>query len=164
MQRADPKKTKSARKGPWWVRVLPLGAALVVLAVSLLVSAGHNGSARHNKTGPNVRLGGKQYALEVADTPSAQEKGLGDRNAMPADLGMIFTFPVEGRQCFWMKDMRFSLDIVWVDSSKHVSNIERDLSPATYPNEYCGTAKDVIELNAGVTTQAMLHIGDTIDY
>ena len=46
---------------------------------------------------------------------------------------MLFPFAVPGRYGFWMKDMRFSLDMVWISSDKRVVMVSSDVSPDTYP-------------------------------
>lgn len=99
-----------------------------------------------------VKLNGIPYSLQVADTGPKQELGLGRRTNLGPREGMLFTYAQPSDDlCFWMKDMRFSLDIIWLDSSKRVVYVEPSLSPATYPKTYCpGTATQyVIEINAG---------------
>lgn len=88
------------------------------------------------------------YTLDAALTTAEQEKGLGSRANMPANRGMIFIFDRNGERCFWMKDMRFPLDIIWAGADKRVTHIESNLSPNTYPKSYCAAAQYVIELNA----------------
>lgn len=111
-----------------------------------------------------LRFDAQQYRLEAAITPSAQAQGLGNRDAMPNDTGMIFVFPSESERCFWMKDMRFPLDIIWVSADKTVTRIESNLSPDTYPQSYCKSAQYVIELNAGEAQQASVTVGQRLDF
>ena len=66
-----------------------------------------------------------------------QEKGLGDRKSLPTDEGMLFSFPGSARSCFWMKDMHFSLDMLWLNSARQVVYIQPDASPDTYPQTFC---------------------------
>ena len=69
----------------------------------------------------------------VASTSEQQSLGLGQRDALPANEGMLFPFAVPGQYGFWMKDMRFSLDMVWISADKRVVMVSRDVSPASYP-------------------------------
>lgn len=87
----------------------------------------------------------------VASTSAEQEKGLGGRPALPADQGMLFPFQAAGAYGFWMKDMRFSLDIVWISSDKRVIGLIPGLSPATYPDIFYPPApvEYVLELDSG---------------
>lgn len=107
---------------------------------------------------------GRKYRLEIVTTAAAQEKGLGGRKNMATDHGMIFVFSKPATQCFWMKDMQFSLDMIWLDSTKRVTKVAANISPATYPEKYCSdvTTKYVIELNAGEAEKAGIGVGDTL--
>ncbi len=89
--------------------------------------------------------------LEVAQTADEQAKGLGDRASMPLKRGMLFVFGGQDAHCFWMKDMKFHLDIIWINSQKQIVHIERDLAPESYPTTFCpnNPAQYAIEVNAG---------------
>ena len=91
------------------------------------------------------------YTLEVVRSDADKAKGLGGRSSMPKNHGMLFTYDKPGLHCFWMKDMRFPLDIFWLDQNKRIVHVETDVSPDTYPHVYCpkAPARYVIELNAG---------------
>ena len=45
---------------------------------------------------------------------------------------MLFVFPEESYQTFWMKDMNFDLDIIWIDSGGEVMQIDKQVSANTY--------------------------------
>lgn len=108
---------------------------------------------------------GQSYTLTVADTDASRTKGLSGRTSLPQNAGMLFAFPSAGRQCFWMKDMHFSLDMIWVDQNKRVVQTVTDLSPATYPEVYCANnTQYVIELNAGQAARADIQVGRTLDF
>src|SRR5947209_10421832 len=61
-----------------------------------------------------MSIGKNTYTLEVADTVASQERGLMERDSMPANHGMIFVFPRERMREFWMKNTRFPLDIIFL--------------------------------------------------
>jgi uncharacterized membrane protein (UPF0127 family) len=109
---------------------------------------------------------GKKYLLEIVTTDTERSKGLGDREAMPANQGMLFVFEGVAVQCFWMKDMHFSIDIIWLDAEKRVVHIEKDVSPETYPRTFCPSkpAKYVIELNAGEASRASIRPGQKLSF
>jgi uncharacterized membrane protein (UPF0127 family) len=113
---------------------------------------------------PELRLARSTYELEIADTPAAQQKGLGGRDRLDAHTGMLFPYTEEAERCFWMKDMRFPIDIIWIGDDKRVVHIEHDLSPSTYPNSYCHFGKYVLELNAGEAKKNALQIGSRVDF
>lgn len=87
--------------------------------------------------------------IEVADTPAEQEQGLSGR--MSLDGGMLFVFQSPDRYGFWMKDMAFPIDIVWMDAERRVIAVDANVSPDSYPKTYYppSDAMYVLELNAG---------------
>ena len=87
----------------------------------------------------------------VADTDALRQHGLSDRESLSDDMGMIFMFPESRTQAFWMKDMHFPLDIIWIDANKRVVGIADDLSPDTYPEAFVSPVPVmyVLEVNAG---------------
>ena len=103
--------------------------------------------------------------MEVAKSTSDQQKGLSDRDSMANDHGMLFVFDSEANWGFWMKGMRFSLDIIWFDSQRHVVYIEQSLPPCT-PEDcpiYTPPVKAmyVLEVNAGFVQNHNIVLGDT---
>ena len=72
-----------------------------------------------------VRVGGVELHAEIADTPQLQQRGLGYRDGLPLDGAMIFVFNDASVQTFWMKGMRFCLDIIWIEGGQIVGAAER---------------------------------------
>ena len=101
---------------------------------------------------------------EVADTKSSRELGLSGRKNMRENEGMLFAFDVPGRYGFWMKDMNFPLDLIWINQNGVIVEIERNATPESYPKTYINKsdANYVLELNAGVAEQQGLFIGSKI--
>jgi len=101
--------------------------------------------------------------LEVAQTQSALIRGLSGRTQMARDQGMLFIFPDTDRQCIWMKEMHFNLDIIWLSPDKRVQHIEKDVSPDTFPESFCVPgSKYVIEVNAGITDAGGIQVGQSL--
>ncbi len=116
-------------------------------------------------TASRLSIKNHKFNYKVADTPAEQAKGLGGRDNLPTDQAMLFQFQNPSRQCFWMKDMRFSIDIIWLNTEKKVVHIEPNLSPDSFPKSYCvDNTKYVIEVNANITQQLKLHNGETISF
>jgi uncharacterized protein len=174
-------KTKSALKAlPFWVAIL-LFLASVIYLVWLTATIQGRPTARTKLVVP-----GTTYDLETTDGEYAQgddrhpsslyyleraagvpelKRGLSGRRSLPSDQGMLFTFDKEEKQCLWMKDMYFALDIVWVDAQKKVVGVEHDISPETYPEIFCHEpAKYVIELSAGEAKRAGIQRGQTLTF
>lgn len=102
----------------------------------------------------------------LADTDSSRQHGLSDRMSLPSDYGMLFIFPNPSKPSFWMKDMHFPLDIVWIDEQKKVAGITKDLSPETFPNVFLPPRpiKYVLELNSGQAEKFGLEVGVGVDF
>lgn len=112
-----------------------------------------------------ILLSGKCLSLEVASDQQTREKGLSGHKNMSTYTGMLFVFETPGQHCIWMKDMKFPLDIVWLNEDKQIEHIEENVAPETYPKTFCPSenAKYVIELNKGIVGQANLHIGQQLN-
>ena len=109
-------------------------------------------------------LPGQTTTLLVASTSAEQERGLSDVPSLSPTTGMFFDFDTPDNYGFWMKDMAFPLDIIWLDQGFKIIHIEQSLSPSTYPQVfYPGSpAKYVIEVNAGMAQKFSLVIGETM--
>ncbi|MFA6601500.1 MAG: DUF192 domain-containing protein [Candidatus Paceibacterota bacterium] len=100
----------------------------------------------------------------VASTSEAEERGLSGQISMPSDSGMLFTFENPGSYGFWMKDMNFPLDLVWMSEDKSVVGITANLSPDTYPNVFLPPSdiSYVLELNAGASQKFGIATGTSL--
>ena len=108
-----------------------------------------------------VTIGTAHIAAVVAETPQALTQGLGGTTSLPDGHGMLFVMPNPGLWGFWMKDMRYSLDIVWLDASKKVVYIVADVAPDTYPKVFtpAAPASYVVELPAGYAARHDVQVG-----
>lgn len=109
-----------------------------------------------------VQLSTQSFKLEVASSTEDKAIGLSGRESLGKNEGMIFSSNESEEMCIWMKEMKFNLAIIWVDNKK-VSHIEPDLSPATYPGQYCHRADHVIEVNVADLRSSGLKVGDNIN-
>ncbi|MBU0540562.1 DUF192 domain-containing protein [Patescibacteria group bacterium] len=93
------------------------------------------------------------WQLEIASTDAARKQGLGGRSPLAPKNGMLFVFDEAGFYPFWMKDMTFALDIVWVNGNKvvEVASLEPPLVTNPNPAAHIPThrADSVLEINAG---------------
>lgn len=92
-------------------------------------------------------------------------QGLSGKEKLAKNKGMLFVFPKEDKYSFWMKDMRFSIDIIWINNDK-IIHIEENLPiPTTnYLEEYSPEepARYVLEINAGLSQKYGFKVGDTV--
>lgn len=116
-------------------------------------------------SGPSVHFDGATFSLEVADTPLLQERGLGFRDSLCETCAMLFVFPRADRYAFWMKDMRFPIDIVWIRDGRVVhieSNVDfRDQERVYRPAE---PADRVVEVNAGMCGRSGIQKGSEVSF
>ena len=83
--------------------------------------------------GPVVRIGGAElladFPVELALTAAEQIQGLSGRPSLTADTGMLFVYEKQSRRSFWMPDMHFPLDIVWIGSDCAVADVTLNALP-----------------------------------
>ncbi len=111
-----------------------------------------------------IHLGDQAIRVSVADTPESRQKGLSGRAGLAPDEGILFVFPQDGKHGFWMKDMRFSIDILWLNADGRIVHIAKSVSPSTYPQSFVPTkpARYVLEVLAGYVTEHGVAIGDVV--
>ncbi len=116
--------------------------------------------------GCKLRLNQGCVSLEYATTPEERSAGLGGRDSLADNHGMLFVMGNAKTTCFWMKDMHLNLDIIWMDSGKKITKIESNLSPDTYPQSYCSLQPSayVLEMSAGTTTRNNLKVGQQLNF
>ena len=98
-----------------------------------------------------LEINGKKILLEVADTEVKREHGLSDRQSLAPDTGMLFVFDTPGFPEFWMKDMHFPIDMIFLDKDLRVVTTFASAQPSSYPAIFKPTApaQFVIEVQAG---------------
>lgn len=104
------------------------------------------------------------FVVERADTNEKRVKGLSNRESLPTQNAMVFVFDTPDNQCFWMKGMKFAIDMIWLNENKEIIKIESNVTPETYPKSFCAeNTKYVIEINTGLANNLGLRLGDKID-
>lgn len=111
---------------------------------------------------PHAGLGSRVIQLELARTPAQQGKGLSNRQSLAYNQGMLFVYDASGYRCFWMKDMQFSIDIIWVTSAQTITHIDANVSPQTYPKKYCAQSQYVLEVPAGTAAASGAGVGQKV--
>ena len=111
-----------------------------------------------------VRIGSTTVEVEVADTKEKREKGLSGRDSLEGGHGMLFVFNTEGIYPFWMKNMKFPLDIIWIDSSYRVVGVTSDVRPESYPETFSPNkpAKYVLEVKSGFARENNIKVGSLV--
>jgi uncharacterized membrane protein (UPF0127 family) len=137
---------------------------------NLLFSGNSQNITRENSKS-SIIVSGKTIFVDIADTPSLQTKGLSGRKSLNEDEGMFFIFPDSQIRYFWMKDMQFPIDILWIDNEGKICGIEKDtpIPEANTPDYKLPVyssfkpAKYVLEVNAGFSQKYSVTVGDQLD-
>lgn len=118
---------------------------------------------------PAVELHGKRFSTEFATNEDMRARGLMFRTELAADHSMLFVFPQEGPQAFWMKNTLIPLDMLYFDSARKLVSMQLNVPPCkadpcpSYPSG--APALYVLELPAGTASKLGLVVGEqmTID-
>jgi len=106
----------------------------------------------------------KTIWVDLAQTPEEKNKGLGGRENLADDEGMLFIFKEKTTPSFWMKDMNFPLDIIWLDDNIIVDisqNIQPHKNNQNLPVYRPSQAVNyVLEVNAGYVNKNNIKTGD----
>ena len=154
--------------------------ALLILMFAFLAvlgcATGQDGQATSAPAAPPesalVSIGDATYTVDLAVTPEERQQGLSGREHMPQDVGMLFVFEEERPLNFWMKEMRFPLDIIWIDAQCRLVEVAANV-PTPPPNasnaeiprvQSPSPARYVLELNAGEAARNGLRAEDAVEF
>lgn len=108
---------------------------------------------------------------QIAAKASDRKKGLGGRDSLPLNQGLLFVFDIKGPYVFWMKDVKFAIDIIWMDENKRIVDILASVPPEPKKSDSQlirykprGDALYVLETNAGIASLNGLQIGDQVGF
>jgi uncharacterized membrane protein (UPF0127 family) len=137
------------------------------LALDKLVS-GDNSLDNVNATS-FVQVNNMTLGVILATEPSEQSKGLAVKDSMNENEGMLFIFKNPLKHSFWMKDMKFPIDIIWADPTGKIVHIEKNLQPCVFllPCTSYSPKSDslyVLEVVSNFTNKYDVKIGDQILY
>lgn len=145
------------------MRVFKIILLMIVLITILLVF--NEFACLKNKKNKILRVGETKIFVEVADTPEERERGLSGRKDLKENNGMLFVFEKEGYYAFWMKDMLFALDFIWIRKNEIVE-INENVKPENYQPPKTLLPKNkvdaVLEVKAGFVKKNNIKIGEKI--
>lgn len=103
--------------------------------------------------------------VEISQTDIETRKGLSNREKLEQDHGMLFVFDNKKVRTFWMKDMKFPLDMIWIEDNKIVDiskNVQLTENNSITRKKSCCPVNLVLEVNAGYCDQHDIKAGDEI--
>ena len=117
----------------------------------------------------NITINGFKLTADLALTNEQREKGLSVKDKLKENEAMLFVSEESAKHSFWMKDMKFPIDIIWLDSDGKVVHIEQNLQPCVSvfictsyrPN---ADSQYVLETVAGFTQRHNISVGTDIDF
>jgi len=125
------------------------------------------------KKSPEVNVSIKSLSVKatVADTAALRKKGLSKIQSLPFDQAMLFVFENNGKYSIWMKDMKFAIDIIWLDENKRITDIATEVASESGKKDSeltiykpVNDAKYVLEVNAGLVKLNNLQVGDKANF
>lgn len=152
--------------------LLIIGIILIVVAGVTIVwwhAAGFSRACNPPLPRQSITVGSTTFDVEMATTMVEQSCGLSGRGGLNENQGMMFVFGSGGMQTFWMKDMTFSLDMIWISGNK-VAGFAQDVPPPA-PGAQLWQLKlysspsnvdKVLEVNAGTVAKDNIQIGDAV--
>lgn len=131
------------------------------LSLNDVGSSIRNDSYRHIQ----VKVGNRSFDTFVSDTEILRERGLSGFSGLSSDEAMLFIFPNADIYGFWMKDMLFPIDILWLDENFKIVSFKKNISPNTFPKIFFPDkpAMYVMEFRAGTLNALSLKVGDIVD-
>lgn len=159
------KKTASAPKFNW-PAVFRLWLPLLVLVVLAVVVTRPPACTANYRLDKQLIVNGHYLNAELASNYAEQTQGLSGRACLGSSQAMLFQFNQPGYYPFWMKNMRFAIDIVWLDQAKQVVDIAPSVSPRTYPHTFSNSqpAQYVVEMAAGQAQKLGIGTGSNINF
>ncbi len=116
-----------------------------------------------------IKCKGRSFNVEVADSFRKLSVGLMNHEKLEKNGGMLFIFGSDEGHGFWMMNMKFSIDIIWLDRNQKVVYIINEAQPCTsmlgcetYTSDKL--SRYVVELRAGTAKEMKLKVGDQFEF
>lgn len=111
--------------------------------------------------------GGREHVIrvEIADTPAKRELGLQYRQELGDDQGMLFLFPTEAVQTFWMKNTPIPLDMIFIGGDRKIVGIVERATPFSTATRSVGAASQfVLEIKGGLASAKGIEVGNSVRF
>ncbi len=139
-------------------------AVIIILAgmIGLKKDSSSPGALQSHQGTILVKIKSAVLETELADTPEKRQRGLSGHAPLAENQAMLFIFEKPDFYSFWMKDMAFPIDIIWLDGGFSVVGLAQNISPKSFPKTFLpdSPAMYVLEIQAGLADKLGLVIGD----
>lgn len=112
-----------------------------------------------------LKISNREIVSAIAETEKDIETGLSGQKELLDGTGLLFIFDYSDKFGFWMKEMNFPIDILWLDESLKVVDITENMSPRSYPKIFrpSVSVRNVLEVPAGYVFENKIRIGDQVE-
>lgn len=145
-----------------------MSRCLGIFAAVLLAGVAIVGCRREPPPPPRVEINGRVWTVEPVTTNEERIRGLGGREHLGDDEGMLFIYPDARHRAFCMRDCLIPLDIAFIGSDLTVVRTDtmavepdrkgRRWYPSGAPAQY------VLEVRAGALEAAGVKAGDRVTF
>lgn len=134
-----------------------------VLATVLFLLFGKPDRIPEEGVFPRVEIAGVTVAVSIADDEIERSQGLSGAVSLPEMSGKLFIFEETETPAFWMKDMNFPIDIIWIDEGGRIVDITKSFAPETYPLSISPIVpiRFALEVNEGFVDNHGITIGQS---
>lgn len=144
---------------------------ILIVAVVVLAIAQRNSFnfLTFNRTA-TATVANQKFDVILAKSQDERIKGLSDRDKIPDNQGMLFVFDKKDKHGFWMKNMRFPIDIIYIDTNTIVDIVSNAQPPkdknATNLPIYTPdkAANYVLEINSNLAKKYKFKTGDKVTF
>ena len=149
--------------------IIIFGVILVIFVGVIFFQFNSNSKTNQKASGNTVKINNQTFNVEVVDTQEKAQLGLSGRKSLPQNQGMLFVFDEKSYHTFWMKDMKFPIDIIFIEGDKVVSIAENARVPEPDEEENLplyksgGPINMVLEINAGLSEKHDIKQGDKVE-
>lgn len=148
--------------------ILGLFTLLVVIAFASLTFSkdGFKNFFPNLTNNPKVTINNQAFKVEIADDEKEKQIGLSGKKSLSADKGLLFIFNKADYYSFWMKNMLFPIDIIFINGDKIVT-IYENVQPPTSEEDLSilqpeQPSDKVLEINANLSKKYNIKKGDSV--
>lgn len=152
----------------YYIRGSKIRFLLGLIVVIFIVLVGIYVIAQNTSSEKFVAINDNKFQVKVAETDTEKQIGLSKTESLPENEGMLFLFDEPDFYAFWMRDMKFPIDIIFINGNKVTTIISNALPPSQtngslttfQPKE---KSDKVLEVNAGIAQKYNIQEGSVID-
>lgn len=137
------------------------GPGFAVTVLFMLAATSFSCSAGEETV--EIRINGKLFTVEVADSQEERSRGLMYRKSLPGDRGMLFIFPHDQQLSFWMKNTEIPLSVGYISKDGIIKEIHDLVPHSEQPVHSSHSVRFALELNRGSFRNAGIRVGDKIE-